>query len=580
MARKLSRMSRGASQTGERCRRHGWAALCVLLVVSLASVGLSVSPTSAQSSGEALARVWARKLASGNVEFGLSVWAAGSSTAVNVAVTDRYFPYERASVGTWYNSEAVDLHSGADRTLVAIRARRLASGNLEFALRVYGSTDSSWIPRARYFLYASAVEGSAAYSSPFNLGQHDRACLDGAVPDPAANVGLFRDCEVLLVAKDALVVTDRFRPPFSSWTGTNPISAWTDRWANVTLTDDRVSRLYVRGNPVTGKLARELGKLDQLVSLEIGGMMTGSIPSELGNLTNLERLVILSDSLTGSIPTELGNLKKLETLQLNIGSVTGSIPAELGKLKKLETLRLSVRNLTGPIPPELGGLTNLETFVISRFGLSGKTALTGSIPAELGNLSNLLQLSITLTNLTGSIPAELGNLSNLRQLDIGNNALTSSIPSELANLSNLTFLDLRENALDGAIPSELGNLSNLEQLRLNGNKLAGAIPTELGNLSSLQVLYLDDNKLENAIPSSLSSLSALTHLDLSDNSLSGNFPVELAALAPATPPTPPENGGSLIALNIRDNPDLSGCIPSVLRPMTRYRGIGHLTFCP
>ena len=38
--------------------------------------------------------------------------------------------------------------------------------------------------------------------------------------------------------------------------------------------------------------------------------MTGEIPAELGNLSNLEWLRLDDNQLTGEIPAELGNLSK------------------------------------------------------------------------------------------------------------------------------------------------------------------------------------------------------------------------------------------------------------------------------
>ena len=159
-------------------RKYGLAALCVVLLASMLSLGggVGASPVLGQSSSGPSARVWAKKLASGNVEFGVAVYAVGSDDATNAAVKNRLFLYERAAanVGSWYTSEAVLLNSGADRTLVAIRARRLASGDLEFSLRVYGHEDQIWKPTERYFSYSSARVGSVLYSSSFALGQHNR----------------------------------------------------------------------------------------------------------------------------------------------------------------------------------------------------------------------------------------------------------------------------------------------------------------------------------------------------------------------------------------------------------------------
>jgi Leucine-rich repeat (LRR) protein len=57
--------------------------------------------------------------------------------------------------------------------------------------------------------------------------------------------------------------------------------------------------------------------------------LTGSIPPEIGNLTNLEWLVLGSNELTGSIPSEIGNLTNLIILYLNNNQLTGEIPESI-----------------------------------------------------------------------------------------------------------------------------------------------------------------------------------------------------------------------------------------------------------
>ena len=91
--------------------------------------------------------------------------------------------------------------------------------------------------------------------------------------------------------------------------------------------------------------------------------------------------------------------------------LNGSLPSSLGNLSNLRELDLSYqRELSGNIPESLGYLSNLE-----RLDLSANR-LSGSIPASLGNLSNLQELSFVNNELSGSIPHELGDLSNLRGL--------------------------------------------------------------------------------------------------------------------------------------------------------------------
>ena len=140
---------------------------------------------------------------------------------------------------------------------------------------------------------------------------------------------------------------------------------------------------------------------------------------------------------------------RVKGLYLSFRGLTGQIPSELGNLSNLKRLYLADNDLTGQIPSELGNLSNLR-------GLSVfNNELTGQIPSELGSLSNVEWLSLASNSLTGQIPSELGNLSNLRGLSVFNNELTGQIPSELGNLSKLESLYLSGNQFTGCIPHRL-----------------------------------------------------------------------------------------------------------------------------
>jgi len=297
-------------------------------------------------------------------------------------------------------------------------------------------------------------------------------------------------------------------------------------WYGVGCSGGHVSKIDLSGNQLSGSIPTELGNLSNLRWLWLySNELTGSIPRELGNLSYLRELHLGGNQLTGSIPSELGNLSYLRELHLSPNELTGSIPSELGNLSNLRWLYLSHNELTSSIPSELGNLSNLRWLYLSH------NELTGSIPTELGNLTYLTRLWLYSNELTGSIPTELGNLTYLEKLYLYSNQLTSSIPSELGNLSYLRELDLGGNQLTGSIPSELGNLSNLEKLMLNSNQLTSSIPIELGNLSNLQSLSLSENSLSGEIPSELSNLSNLWKLHLDNNSLCGEIPVELKNLS-------------------------------------------------
>ena len=247
-----------------------------------------------------------------------------------------------------------------------------------------------------------------------------------------------------------------------------------------------------------------------------------------GHVTGLD---LAFNNLVGTIPSELGNLANLQVLYLGVPEAIAINPEvhstaiELGNLADLHNLQATSNHLSGVIPPELGNLTSLQYLVLSG------NQLIGSPPPQLGNLTNLQMLALDNNQLSGAIPPELGNLANLDYLSLRFNYLRGAIPHELGNLTNLGILDLSNNQLSGSIPPELGNLTSLYYLVLNNNQLSGTIPPELGNLTGMGLLILSDNRLSGSIPPEMGNLANLTWLYLHNNRLSGEFPTSITNLA-------------------------------------------------
>ena len=362
-----------------------------------------------------------------------------------------------------------------------------------------------------------------------------------------------------------------------NWLSAAPIRDW---HGVVTDSANRVVRLDLSGNNLSGPIPAQLGDLASLRRLRLGfNDLVGPIPPELGDLTSLELLLLEGAGLVGSIPPELGNLSALETLDLGENTLTGPIPPEFGNLASLEDLRLQRNDLSGPIPPELGDLTRLTELLIY------ENDLVGHIPPELGDLTRLTALLGERNTLTGSIPPELGNLTSLQSLDLRGNTLTGSIPSELGNLAGLRRLRLDFNDLSGPIPPELGNLASLYELHLDNNRLSGPILPELGDLVSLEDLRLQRNDLSGPIPPELGNLAGLRRLWLERNDLSGPIPPELGKLTSLeelyldnnglSGPVPPEFGGmsSLRQLSFANNSGMSGALPAGLTALPRLQAL-------
>lgn len=162
------------------------------------------------------------------------------------------------------------------------------------------------------------------------------ACSEGkVVSNPRRNPGLVRDCETLLRMRDTLAGED----VVLRWDRDRPI----DRWEGVTIGGDppRVVGLGADPNYIHTDLE-------------------GTIPPEIGELTELQKVEFLGDSMDGPIPPELGKLTELETLMLVGIGLHGEVPAELGNLKKLKFLAIHRNHLEGCLPAALADNLNLD----------------------------------------------------------------------------------------------------------------------------------------------------------------------------------------------------------------------------
>ena len=135
--------------------------------------------------------------------------------------------------------------------------------------------------------------------------------------------------------------------------------------------------------------------------------LSGTIPSSLGNLANLQYLDLGINQLSGTIPSSLGNSGNLQYLDLRINQLSGTIPSSLGNLANLQYLYLYDNQLSGTIPSSLTNLANLSYLAIETNCLaydpgSANTLLIQALEQKVltvvyGGLSSACSGDVTLT---------------------------------------------------------------------------------------------------------------------------------------------------------------------------------------
>ena len=228
-------------------------------------------------------------------------------------------------------------------------------------------------------------------------------------------------------------------------------------------------------------------------------------------------------SLSGTIPTELGSLTQLQPLQSN-PSLSGTIPTSWAASHSCRrwpckaTHRFRARVLT-----ELGSLTQLQWLA-----LQSNPSLSGTIPTELGSLTQLQSWPANQPVLSGTM-TELDSLTQL-QLALALAAtrrFRARYRPSWAAPHSCSGCTRWANPLPGTIPTELGSLTQLQQLALYSNPagLSGSVPA-LEQSTVLEVVDLHNCSFT-ALPTSLPE--SLTHLYLNHNPIDAQ-PSDLSSL--------------------------------------------------
>ncbi|KAL4561078.1 hypothetical protein LXL04_033240 [Taraxacum kok-saghyz] len=228
---------------------------------------------------------------------------------------------------------------------------------------------------------------------------------------------------------------------------------------------------------------------------------------------------IASKSLTGTLPPEINQLSQLKNLAVQRNFLSGDLPT-LANLTLIEQVILDTNNFTSIPPDFFTGLNNLQNFSIS----FNSDLSAWVLPETLSENSNLQSFQASNANITGTIPDIFDKLPNLQNLRLSYNNLTGNLPPSLggSQIQNL-WLNNQLQGLSGTL-DVLSSITQLSEAWLQANAFTGTIP-DLSNCTILFDLQLRDNQLTGVVPQSLMSLPKLANIAIQNNKLQGPLPV-------------------------------------------------------
>ena len=177
-------------------------------------------------------------------------------------------------------------------------------------------------------------------------------------------------------------------------------------------------------------------------------------------------------------------------------NLTGIIPPEIGDLTELTGLWLFGNNITGEVPAEIWTLTNLRELVIGsqtsgEAYTPGALTLTNGIPSEIANLQQLEWLNLNGIALTLPLESEVYNLPNLIRIRLQDCGITGQLPAGLANISDVR---VERNEFEGTIPTEILTSSGNLRLGITGNYFDFSDLEPLVSAANIQFLELSPQR--------------------------------------------------------------------------------------
>lgn len=205
------------------------------------------------------------------------------------------------------------------------------------------------------------------------------------------------------------------------WTNkTNWLTGVVSTWYGVTVSGNRVTTLSLGNNGLSGPLPPDIGDLTQLIQMTLdSNAITGVLPVEFQNLTTLKTLDLSVNFLGGDVPLEFNNMDSLITVDLSDNNITG-LP-DLTGMVSLSSLNVENNKLTfEDLEPNIG-ISAFQFDPQQNYGSRQVFSISGeglAFSAPVGGTSNAYQWYKDSVALTGAT-ADSYSVASTTEADAG-----------------------------------------------------------------------------------------------------------------------------------------------------------------
>eukprot|EP01033_Poteriospumella_lacustris_P011375 gene11375-8093_t len=255
-------------------------------------------------------------------------------------------------------------------------------------------------------------------------------------------------------------------------------------------------------------------------------LLTGPIDPSFFDTPHLEIFLVDENLITdnkmhGTIPVDVGSLTELYNFKIDTNSFSGTLPEGMQHWHKLSEIYLQVTNIGGTLPDWIGNWVNITQFI------AYDTQFHGTLPSIITSLKGLEKIYLYQNQFHGTLPSTWRHMEKLLQLLLHDNDFTGSIPPDLCHVQYIRSLQLDNNRLNGTIPHCFNESRYLQTLQFYGNELTGSIPPTITDIPYLEFLEIATNYLTGSIPDGFANISTLIEFSAYNNLLTGPLPVNM-----------------------------------------------------